>query len=272
MGNRKPTIAVFYNPEKERARQVLPHLRQWLKHRKIHVLFSKDPSKLRQAYGAVALGGDGTILAVTRQLAPLGIPILGVNLGRLGFLTGTDLPRMYRVLSQMLAGRLSIVDRMLLSVEVPRGKPVLALNDCVIKARSTSRVIRLSVIVNQKFFGTFVGDGLIISTPTGSTAYSLAASGPIIEPTLEVIILTPICPHSLTQRPVILSSESELEIAVERHDRQDQVLMSVDGQLTYPLHDKNRVRIKRATEHLKLFTDPEQNYFELLRQKLKWGS
>jgi NAD+ kinase len=261
-------VAIFHNSAKPAARRELPRLSRWFRRRGLTVL---PPSGAARADAAVALGGDGTLLSAARRLAPLGVPVLGANLGRLGFLSATDVKRLYGTLAALLAGKLSVSNRMMLSVLPPRKAERPALNDCVIRVRSSARVIRLSAWVDGEYLGTFICDGLIVSTPTGSTAYSLAASGPIVEPELELILLTPICPHSLTQRPVILSPDSALEIAVEDHGRRDEIILSLDGQESFTLRAGDRVRVRRAEDRFRLFTDRKHSYFSTLRQKLKWG-
>jgi NAD+ kinase len=220
---------------------------------------------------AVALGGDGTLLRAARALAPLDIPVLGVNLGQLGFLSATDLTRMYRTLTALLQEKLALSSRMLISVTSPRNGTQLALNDCVIRVSATSRVIRLSAWVDEQYLGTFIGDGLILSTPTGSTAYSLAASGPIVQPEMDLLLLTPICAHSLSQRPVIVSPDSVIDLIVEDHKRGDEIILSLDGQINHRLRVGDRVRVRRARERFRVYRLAGEPYFARLRQKLKWG-
>ncbi|MGQ0643913.1 MAG: NAD(+)/NADH kinase [Elusimicrobiota bacterium] len=265
----RKSVVVFHNREKAAARREAPRLGAWLRRKGLRVL---APDRARGADWAVALGGDGTLLAAGRRLAPLGIPVLGVNLGRLGFLAGTDLKRLHGTLDALLKGRLPVSERMALAVEAPRVKGRrLALNDCVIRAAAAARVNHLSAWVDGRYLATFVGDGVILSTPTGSTAYSLAASGPIVQPELDVILLTPICSHSLTQRPIILSPDSALEIRVEEHGRRDPIILSLDGQENFALKAGDKVAIRRAAERFRVYEDPRRPYFSLLRQKLRWG-
>jgi NAD+ kinase len=204
-------------------------------------------------------------------MAPLGVPVLGVNLGRVGFLTGTEVSRLYKTLTDLLNDKLALSSRMMTFVEPPRHTGQLALNDCVIRVSRTARVIRLAAWVDGTYLGTYVGDGVIVATPTGSTAYSLAADGPIVQPETDLLLLTPICSHSLTQRPVILAPESVLEFEVEHQDRADRIMLWLDGQVTFPLKVGDRIRVRRAPERFHLFYDPRQDYFSVLRNKLKWG-
>ncbi len=261
------SVVVFHNPEKPAARRELPRLKAWLRKRGVRLL---PPSQAARAQLAVALGGDGTLLWAARCLAPWGVPVLGVNVGHLGFLAGTDLKRLYRALEGLRRDKLSLSERMMLRVRPPRGREQLALNDCVIRVSASARAIRLSAWVDRRYLGTYVGDGLILSTPTGSTAYSLAASGPIVEPELDVILLTPICAHSLSQRPVILSPRSDLEIRVEGRGRRESVSLSLDGQVNFPLRVGDRVRVRSASERFRVFSEGRP-YFSLLRERLGWG-
>ncbi len=262
------SIALFANLDKPAARQELVRLRRWFKRHGVRVL---DRNRLAQAEAAIALGGDGTILSLAPELIPYGIPILGVNIGRLGFLTATDVAKLYPTLEKLLKGRLAISERMALVVEPPSGgRKRLVLNDCVVKVGRTARVVELSAWINNQHLGMFVGDGLILATPTGSTAYSLAAGGPVVHPTMEAIILAPISPHSLTQRPVIFPADREVRIRYESPKRQE-VLVSLDGQRSFPLKTGQEIRIRQADRRLKIYYNPEQHFFGLLRQKLKWG-
>src|SRR5689334_10485449 len=186
------SVAIFCNKDKPAARREVPRLKAWFRKRGFQVL---SPASAHRASIAVSLGGDGTILGTGRRLASAGVPVLGVNVGHLGFLAGTDLQHLYRTLEDFLSGRLPMSERMLLSVKSRDGKNLLAVNDCVVRLAGSVRVIRLSAWVDGQYLATYVGDGLIVSTPTGSTAYSLGASGPIVQPETNVILLTPICPH-----------------------------------------------------------------------------
>jgi NAD+ kinase len=261
-------VVVFHNADKSAAREALPRIRSWLEKRGAVVL---SPREARRARWAVALGGDGTLLAAARVAAPLGLPVLGVNLGRLGFLSSTDIEGVHANLERGLDGRLATSSRMMLEVVAPRRRGVLALNDCVVHARVPARLIRFSVWVNGGYLGTYVGDGLILATPTGSTAYSLAASGPIVMPEMDLLLLTPICSHSLTQRPVILPPESIVEIRPEGGRGRGPLAVSVDGQIHLPLRTGETLTLRRSPSRFSILTDGRQPFFALLREKLKWG-
>ena len=261
-------VVLFHNSEKPVDRKAQPILRQWFAKRGVRVL---PPSRIADAQAAVALGGDGTLLSAARRAAPAGVPVLGVNLGRLGFLAATDLKGIERILESFLAGKLPISQRLMLEAVLPGGKTQLALNDVVIRSRSAVRVITLAARVDGEYLGTFVGDGLIVATPTGSTAYSLAASGPIVQPEMDLLLLTPVCSHSLTQRPVVLAPESVLEISLDSQGRKEEGLLSLDGQSTFPLKTGDKVVIRKAQVRFHIYSDPRRHYFSILREKMKWG-
>lgn len=260
-------VVVDLNKDKPAAREALPKLTAWFRRKGIGVVSPQHASK---AKWGVVLGGDGSILRAARQLAPFGIPVLGVNLGQLGFNAGTDVKRMFSAFNDMLADRLAVSSRMMLTVEPPGQERQLALNDCVIKAQGV-RVSRLSAKIDGMSLGTFIGDGLIVATPTGSTAYSLAASGPIVRPDMDLLLLTPISPHSLNQRPVVLPPWSTLEIEVDKDRHRSAVFLSIDGQVNFSLRPGDSVVVRRAPDRAKIFYDRRQSYFSLLREKLKWG-
>jgi NAD+ kinase len=221
----------------------------------------------------VVLGGDGTLLSVARNYAG-GPPVLGVNLGRLGFLTEVPREELYPALLEILAGRYEIEPRSLLDVDLVRDGEVprryRALNDAVIAKSALSRIIDLRLSVDGRFVSRYRSDGLVVSTPTGSTAYNLSAGGPILHPRLPVAVLTPICPHTLTLRPLVVPDASVIEIALE--SPAESVFLTVDGQEGVELAAGDRVRATRAAEEVRLLRTPEpRSIFEGLRSKLHWG-
>jgi NAD+ kinase len=267
-------IAVVYNPDKERARRELPRLGKWLRKKGVSFTVSRpDKISLRQAGMVIALGGDGTVLHAAKQASAWGIPVFGVNVGRLGFLTATEVDEMYPVLAKLLAGHGRIEIRTMLSVRVRiNGKscgPFLALNDCVIRSGATGRVFQLNVSIRGKSLATYLGDGLIIATPTGSTAYSLAAYGPIVYPETDVMLLSPISPHTLALRPLVLPA-FEI-VSVEVAQRNPSAALCLDGIVMHPLRGGDRIEVRRATEQVQLFLHPDRNFYEVLQNKLKWG-
>ena len=219
----------------------------------------------------VVLGGDGTFLSVARLSGCHKIPILGINLGGLGFLTETALSDLYNDLEEVLAGRFEVELRMVLTATLFReGKAVSShsvLNDVVIHMGTLARIITLKVLVNNEFLNRFLADGLIVSSPTGSTAYSLAAGGPILHPTLDAMLLTPICPHTLSNRPIVLPGESVLDILPESED----ITLTLDGQTGIPLNMQDEVRVERSGSPIQLICLPQKSHFDVLRTKLNWG-
>lgn len=265
-------VVVLHNSQKPLACQLTSTLTTWLRKQGVVVL---SPRQVSKATLVVSLGGDGTLLASAACAAPQGVPVLGVNVGRLGFLAATPHRQLLRMMDQALAGRLPVSERMMLAVEfLGKGKksfalPRLALNDCVVRGGDTARVVPLTASVNGQYLTTYVGDGVILSTPTGSTAYSMAAQGPIVSPELNLLLLTPICAHSLTQRPVILPPEAVVEIHLATNT--SRVLVSLDGQHTQPLSQHDGVRVSRSPHRLKLMGLSTESFFPLLREKLGWG-
>jgi NAD+ kinase len=221
----------------------------------------------------VVLGGDGTLLSVARLVDGLDVPILGVNLGGLGFLTATTLEAMFPTLEVVLRGEYTAEERMLLVAGLTRGgAPLgeqLALNDVVVAKGALGRLIDLEVRADGQPMTAYRADGLIIATPTGSTAYNLSAGGPILFPTMDAVVLTPICSHTLTNRPIVLPASVRLELTLltETPD----VVLAVDGQPGPPVVAGDVVQIRRAAARIRLIRDPRKSYFEVLRMKLKWG-
>lgn len=272
---------IYRNESKSDSTRTLAHVRALLKARGVRSWVAEGRSNaeaMRRAEFAIALGGDGTMLRVAREVAPRGIPLLGVNIGTLGFLSGAEAAELTRKMDAVLSGRFTVEERSMLAAEVLRGGrrifgPDLALNECVIRCGEQARAITLSTRSGERFVADYFGDGLIVATPTGSTAYSLAAMGPIIDPSLDVTLLAPICPHSLTQRPLILPAHLPLTIKLGRRraDEMPRVLVSLDGRSGCELKVGDEVRLRRAETPLRLLLPPGRTFFEVLRRKLKWG-
>jgi NAD+ kinase len=280
-------IGIISRPRRSNLSEVVPSLLPWLEDRGIHVVYDQEtatslaePSEGRsreQVAGAsdllLVLGGDGTLLAAARVAAPKGIPILPINMGSLGFLTSFMLEELYPALEDILAGRLTISERVMLHAELQRGDKILdkqtVLNEVVINKGALARMIELELSIDKDFVCRYRADGLIVASPTGSTAYSLSAGGPIVHPSVESFIITPICPHTLSDRPVVVGDTSIIEVKLSAGT--ESVFLTLDGQKGIPLQATDRVRISRAQQLLKLIQTPNKSYFEILRNKLKWG-
>jgi NAD+ kinase len=279
-------VGIILKRQDARVRSIVSDIIPWLQSRQVDVFLDQDSSELRppgicavppqemakQVEVVSVFGGDGTLLHAARLVGASGVPILGINLGSLGFLTEVKLDEVYGAFEGLLSGKYQLEDRVLLDVEVLRGKKLeahyLALNDAVINKGALARIIELEVSVNSQPVLLTRADGLIISTPTGSTAYSLAAGGPILYPTLEAFIIAPICPHTLTNRPVVIPDRHVVEICL-RHGTE--VMLTVDGQVGMPIEQQDCLRIRRAPSTLKLVMPFGNSFFKLLREKLRWG-
>jgi NAD+ kinase len=225
----------------------------------------------------IVLGGDGTLLSMATRTARAGrdIPILGVNFGSLGFLTETRIDELYTVLETLLDGTATFDQRVMLAADAYRDgehfDSRIVLNDVVFTKAALSRMIELSVLVSAGTVTRVKADGLIVASATGSTAYNLAAGGPIVHPTLDAIVITPIAPHTLTNRPIVIPSSNVVEVLPHIAGTGDEIFVTYDGQSGYPLQAGDVVRVRRAERVLRLVKAPTRSYFELLREKLKWG-
>ena len=279
-------IGLVLKRQDPRIPTIVAEIVAWLQARGVHVFV--DESSAQQYTGpcivlparefasrvdlVAVFGGDGTFLYGARLVGGSGVPILGVNLGSLGFLTEVKLEEMYSVFTNCLSGQYQLEERMFLEIEVLRGEKqlprYLALNDAVINKGALSRMIEFEAIVNSQLVTVMRADGLIISTPTGSTAYSLSAGGPILYPTLGAVIITPICPHTLTNRPVAVPDDAVVEVLL-RHGQD--VMLTVDGQVGSSLETRDRLRIRKARQTLRIVQPKQGMFFGLLREKLKWS-
>jgi len=222
----------------------------------------------------IVLGGDGTLISSNRIISGANIPILGVNLGRLGFLTETKVEEALDTVKKVLSGNYKFDNRMKLISDIFYDEEKVfsteVLNDIVINKGALARIIDIEVHIDNQYVNTYRADGLIISTPTGSTAYTLAAGGPIVYPTLNSIILTPICPHSLTHRPIVIHDDSEIKIRILNDD--EKVFITYDGQIGRKMSLKEEIHIYKSAQPVKLIVSQKRNYFALLKEKLGWGS
>ena len=281
------SIGIISRPRRSNLAVVVPPLLDWLESHGVRVLYDTETASALQDCSKgierdqvaknsqllLVLGGDGTLLAAARVAAPLDIPILPINMGSLGFLTSFKLEEMYPALEETLAGRLPSSERVMLDVELEReGKVVerqTVLNEAVINKGALARMIDLELVIDGEFVCRYRVDGLIVATPTGSTAYSLSAGGPIVHPSVESWVITPICPHTLSDRPVVIRDSSHVEIDLSAGT--ESVFLALDGQTGIPMQPADRVRMSRAAERLKLIQPQKKSYFEILHSKLKWG-
>jgi NAD+ kinase len=281
------TIGIISRPRRSNLAAVVPPLLDWFRTRGIKVFCDTEtagalhtPSTglerdevAKNSQLLLVLGGDGTLLAAARVAAPLGIPILPINMGSLGFLTSFKLEEMYPALEETLAGRLPSSERVMLDVELEREGQVVerqtVLNEAVINKGALARMIEVELLIDGEFICRYRVDGLIVATPTGSTAYSLSAGGPIVHPSVESWIVTPICPHTLSDRPVVIRDSSQVEVDLSAGT--ESVFLTLDGQTGIPMQPADRVRMTRAAERLKLIQPQKKSYFEILHSKLKWG-
>jgi NAD+ kinase len=276
------------------ATEHLARLETWLRQRHVEVIHESDIAAI--AGGAalgktlprdelpnavdliIVLGGDGTLLSMATRIAQAGrdIPILGVNFGSLGFLTETRIDELYPTLESALTGEAKFDERTMLAAEGCRGRETFdsrtVLNDVVFTKGALSRMIELSVSVSGGFVTKVRADGLIVASATGSTAYNLAAGGPIVHPQVDALVLTPIAPHTLTNRPVVIAGTASVEVRPHIEGRADDIYVTYDGQSGYPLQKGDVIRVRKSDRVLRLVKAPARSYFELLREKLKWGS
>ncbi len=234
----------------------------------------KIPSEeIKNCKLCVVVGGDGTFLAAARKVAPLGVPIVGINLGRFGFLTEIERNEVEKILPMVLKGKVESQDRLVLEVfkENNEGRRYIgcAINDVVISKSALARMIDISIDTSLGHLGTISGDGIIVATPTGSTAYALAAGGPIVYPTLNAKVLVPICPHTLTQRPLVLAGPVSLTFTLKTD--YSEVFLTLDGQIGEEITHKDKIIVQKAPFMLKVYPHPYRSYFDLVRIKLKWG-
>ncbi len=221
----------------------------------------------------LVLGGDGTMIATARMIGDREVPVMGVNFGGLGYLAEFRIEELYTALEAILAGNYRLDRRVMLAVELLRGNdPVTThqvLNDVVINKSALARIIEIEAYLNQQFVNSFRADGLIISTPTGSTAYNLSAGGPVIFPSMNAVVITPICPFTLSNRPIVVPDDAVIELRLKTE--QEDVALTLDGQAGFPLKVENRVVIRKSRTTFNLVQPMNRNYFDVLRDKLRWG-
>jgi NAD+ kinase len=284
------SAGIICKPVPEMVATVVPPLREWLRARKIDIFLdprtattlgdrsSQESSQTRDEMShkvdlLIVLGGDGTLLAAARALHGHPIPILAVNLGGLGFLTSVTLDELYPVLESVLEGKHRTTNRMMLDAEIvhvnKKSDMQCALNDAVANKAALARMLDFDVAVDGNHVGRYRADGLIVATPTGSTAYSLAAGGPIIHPALDAFVITPICPHMLTNRPLVVPDTAKVEL--DFVELGEPVFLTLDGQVGFQLEPKDRVIITKSASKVTFVSPPRLTYYEILRSKLRWG-
>ncbi len=280
-----PTVGLVLKRGAPRAREVARDLVAWLVERGLRAVTEPEDASFlavpaaqkatmfEVAEAIVVLGGDGTFLATARLAGERRVPIVGVNLGGLGFLTEITVEELYTTLEQTLAGQAATDARRMLQAVVRRGdgatEPYQVLNDAVLSRGSLGRVIDIETRIDGAYLAAFKADGIILSTPTGSTAYSLSAGGPLVHPSVPVILLSPICPHTLSVRPIVIDDGSRLELRLR--SRGDDLLLTLDGQQTVAINQDDVVEIARSPNSASLVRSPSLGFFDLLRTKLGWA-
>jgi NAD+ kinase len=271
----KYSVGIVYNKSKTNAKPLALEIAKLLKEKKCRVFVVDSLAlKLKKTDFILSIGGDGTMLKTLRTFASLSVPVKGINLGSLGFLADTTADKTKVLLKDIFSSGIKSEKRVLLSAEFEcNGKKVktAAVNDCVIRSLSGGKLITVEVSIDNVYAAEYKCDGMIISTPTGSTAYSLSVSGPIVYPNLPVFIIAPISPHMLTQRPMILSDKSLIVIRAANKDKLGKVMLSIDGQENYHLPSGTKVKISLYKKPLKLIKNCSKSYFETLKTKLHWS-
>ena len=285
------TAAIIARPDRPEVAQILPGLLAWLAEHGYKVIIDEETStylagpevvprtqmSARALDLVVVLGGDGTLLSAARVTAAVDVPLLGVNLGSLGFLTEVPLQSLYSMLEAIAAGRAAVEHRALMEVQLLRGDPVrgetvrgsyLVFNDAVVNKTALARLNTYDLHIDKAFVSSYRADGMIVATPTGSTAYSLSAGGPVLMPTVSAFVITPVAPHSLTHRALVVPDSVEIEILMRSEE--EVAYLSLDGQPGLDLRDGDRVRCRRSEHQVNLFRTGS-DFFHVLRTKLKWG-
>jgi len=258
-------IAVLAGPEIEHER---------IKNETGYALQTIDQDKLAANVDLMlVLGGDGTMIGTARMVGDTNVPVLGINYGGLGYLAEFRVEDIYTAFDSVLLGNYRLDKRLMLAIELMRGEERVShnriLNDVVINKSALARIIEIEAYLNQQFVNSFRADGLIVSTPTGSTAYNLSAGGPVIYPSMNAVVITPICPFTLSNRPIVVPDDAKIELRLKT--RQDDVAVTLDGQVGWPLNIDDRVVIRKSRATFNIVQPMNRNYFEVLRDKLRWG-
>ncbi|GMT42596.1 MAG: NAD kinase [bacterium] len=277
-------IGIVIKPESGLAPEAVGRILAWGKNKGVEFVLDEKTAGLSKAKGVdqktfldsvdalIVLGGDGTMLAVARMVKEKSIPLLGVNLGNLGFMTEVAFGEIETALDKIFSGNYAIEERMMLDFFVENGSvknAEVALNEVVFGSKSTARMVELSTTVNGQHVNRYRADGLIVSTPTGSTAYALSAGGPILYPVLDSLLICPICPHTLTNRPIVIPGDAE--IGVHIIEGQEDIIATIDGQVSIDITDRDRLTLRRSDKVTRLIKVPDRTHYEALRSKLGWG-
>ena len=271
----KKYIGIVVKKNSKRAQNKADELKHFLEKKNVEVIFAHDLEKfsLYDFFCVIILGGDGTFLSAARLIGNKDIPLMGIKFGEVGFLAETMEDDLFKAVDFLIKGKFSIEERMCLNVTVIREKKritsVNVLNDVVINKSALSRLAYIALYIDSKYLTTFKGDGLIVGTPTGSTAYSLAAGGPIIHPCVHGIVLTPICPFTLTNRPLIIPESSKIEIRLEQDPTN--IMLTFDGQEGIDINSKDKIIIKKSSHSVKMISFLDQSYYKILKTRLMWS-
>jgi len=286
------SIGVIVKPHQPDALETLCSLTKWLSERGIAFVGPPDIERERIEHKTgcsvevvgeqelprrvdliLVLGGDGTMIATGRMLGDNQVPVIGVNYGGLGYLAEFPIEELFPALEAILAGQYTVQQRLMLSIELWRGEELVTrnrvLNDVVVNKSALARIIEIEAYLNEQFVNLFRADGLIVATPTGSTAYNLSAGGPIIFPSMNAMVITPICPFTLSNRPIVVPDDSVIEVRLITE--KEEVALTLDGQVGVSLQAHDRVVIRKSKTAFNVVQPPNRNYFEVLRNKLKWG-
>jgi NAD+ kinase len=285
-------VGIIVKPHQPDALKTICEVVEWLSKRGINVVGEEElereriehetgcavevttPEEFAQTVDLIlVLGGDGTMIATARKIGDREVPVVGVNYGGLGYLAEFRIEELYLALEAILSGNYRLDKRVMLSVELTRGEEQLThnrvLNDVVINKSALARIIEIEAYLNQQFVNSFRADGLIVSTPTGSTAYNLSAGGPVIFPSMNAVVITPICPFTLSNRPIVVPDDAIIELRLKT--QHEDVALTLDGQVGIPLNVEDRVLIRKSRTTFNLVQPTNRNYFEVLRDKLRWG-
>jgi NAD+ kinase len=285
-------IGVVVKPHQPDALETLCRLTEWLSAREIQLVGLAEIAheQIKQKTGCaleivdeeqlarsvdliLVLGGDGTMIASARMIGNTEVPVIGVNYGGLGYLAEFPIEELFSSLEAILSGQYKVQKRVMLAVELWRGEERVTrsrvLNDVVVNKSALARIIEIEAYLDSQFVNLFRADGLIVATPTGSTAYNLSAGGPVIYPSMNAVVITPICPFTLSNRPIVVPDESSIEVRLMTD--KEEVALTLDGQVGFPLQVNDRIVISKSKTSFNLVQPPNRNYFDVLRDKLKWG-